>query len=165
MLSLQWLLWLKLLLLLIAANGSPVLVKRLAGGRWGWPIDRGWRLRDGRPLLGASKTWRGVAAACVSTTLVALLVGLPGLFGCCFGAASMLGDLLSSFSKRRLGLASSARATGLDQLPEAMLPLIGGKYWLNYDWWPVVVVTALFVVLEMAASPLLYRLGVRNRPY
>ena len=31
----------------------------------------------------------------------------------------MLGDLLSSFIKRRIGIAPQGRAAGLDQLPEA----------------------------------------------
>ncbi len=156
---------LQLLMLLIAANGSPVLAKRLFGKHFTLPVDGGLRCRDGRPLLGASKTWRGMITATLSCALIAELIGLSALFGALFGLLSMLGDLLSSFCKRRLGLASSARATGLDQLPEALLPLLMGKYWLDYAWWPVVLVAGLFMALEMMASPLLFRLGVRSRPY
>jgi CDP-archaeol synthase len=39
-------------------------------------------------------------------------------------ATAMAGDLLSSFVKRRFGLAPSSKATGLDQIPEALFPLL-----------------------------------------
>ena len=39
-------------------------------------------------------------------------------------AASMAGDLLASFLKRRFGLKVHAQAIGLDQIPEALLPLL-----------------------------------------
>ena len=35
----------------------------------------------------------------------------------------MAGDLLSSFTKRRMRLASSSMAPGIDQVPESVLPL------------------------------------------
>src|SRR5438477_12422592 len=36
----------------------------------------------------------------------------------------LAGDLLSSFLKRRFDLAPSTKATGLDQIPEALFPLL-----------------------------------------
>ena len=121
---------LKLLILLSVANIAPVLARYLLGERWGWAIDHGLTLRDGRPVFGASKTWRGLVAALLLTAVVSLLLGLPLGFGLLFAATSMLGDLLSSFTKRRLGKASSTRFLALDQIPEALLPLIAGRVWL-----------------------------------
>src|SRR6478752_380374 len=51
------------LILISAANGAPVLFARLLRARFAHPIDGGIVLRDGHPLLGRSKTWRGLAAA------------------------------------------------------------------------------------------------------
>ncbi len=155
----------ELLLLLIAANGSPVLVAKLLGERCNWPIDGGLRLWDGRPLLGASKTWRGLAAAVLSTALMSALVGLGGWFGAFFGLMAMLGDMLSSFLKRRLGLTASTRATGIDQVPEAVLPLWSGMIFINYGYAVLVLGTVVFFLMETVASPLLYRLGICQRPY
>jgi CDP-2,3-bis-(O-geranylgeranyl)-sn-glycerol synthase len=159
------LLELKLLLLLCIANLAPVLARYALGERWGWPIDHGLLLKDGRPLFGPSKSWRGLAVAVLLTGLAAYSVGLPVWFGAVFAAASMLGDLVSSFTKRRLGKASSTRFPGLDQLPEALLPLIVGRAWLDYGWIEVIVLSLLFMLLDMLASPILFRLGIRRRPF
>jgi hypothetical protein len=67
---------LRLLLLLTLANTSPLVAKRLLGPRWAAPLDGGLRFFDGRPLLGASKTVRGVLVAVAACTLAAPLLGL-----------------------------------------------------------------------------------------
>src|SRR5271168_5396155 len=75
------------LILISAANGAPVLLARLLGTRFARPIDGGVVLRDGYPLLGRSKTWRGLAAAIVLATCAAVIIGLMA-GGCdhrCFG--------------------------------------------------------------------------------
>ena len=119
-------LWLsvRLLLLLGVANSAPIAAKHLLGMRWSAPLDAGWRFVDGRPLLGASKTVRGFVAAVVGAAIAAELLGLSLRLGAEVGALAMVGDALSSFVKRRLGIAASGRATGIDQIPEALLPLL-----------------------------------------
>ena len=77
----------------------------------------------------------------------------------------MTGDALSSFVKRRLGIASSGQATGLDQIPEALLPLLLVAGWLDLGWLQIVGVTAAFFVLEIPLARWTHRLGLRDRPY
>ena len=43
---------LDLLIVLVLANGVPILGKRLLGNRGAWPVDGGLSLRDGRRLFG-----------------------------------------------------------------------------------------------------------------
>lgn len=159
------LLELKLLLLICAANIAPVIARKLVGERFNWPVDAGLVLADGFPLFGASKTWRGLVAALVVSAGAALLVGLPLLAGLALGAAAMLGDLFSSFIKRRLGRASSTQFLGLDQIPEALFPLLVGLAWFDYSWLAIVLIVAAFMVLELTTSPIFYRLGIRRRPF
>ncbi len=155
----------QLLFLLAVANSSPILATRLLGGRWSVPLDGGVRFFDGRPLLGPSKTVRGAVVAIAATALASALLGIrPGL-GARIGAACMLGDALSSFVKRRLGLPASARATGLDQIPEAVLGLLAVQGEFQLTVLQVVVVTALFFALEIPFARLFFRLGIRDRPY
>lgn len=155
----------RLLLILGVANSVPILVKRLLGTRWSAPLDAGWRLKDGRPLLGASKTVRGFVSAVAGSAIVAALLGFsPGL-GAVVGAFSMLGDALSSFVKRRLGIAPSGRATGLDQIPEALLPLLVIRGTLALSWLQIAAITLAFFVLDVLLSRLAFRLGLRDRPY
>lgn len=155
----------RLLLLLAVANGVPVVAKKVFGTRWSAPLDAGWRFIDGRSLLGPSKTVRGFVAAVAGTAVAAALMGFSLYLGAMFGASAMLGDALSSFVKRRLDIASSGRATGIDQIPEALLPLIVVRGALALSLPQVAVITLAFFVLEMPLARLFFRLGLRDRPY
>ncbi|HSP00063.1 MAG TPA: CDP-archaeol synthase [Thioalkalivibrio sp.] len=156
---------LELFVMLVLANGAPVLAARLSGRRWSAPVDGGRLWRDGRPLLGPSKTWRGVLSGMLACGLFALITGIGLIFGLLFGLLGLIGDMISSFIKRRAGLASSARATGLDQVPEALLPMILAWFWLELSWFSVAAVVVLFTVSNILLSPLLYRLGIRHQPH
>ncbi len=155
----------KLLLLLLIANGAPIIATALCGARWAWPLDAGRVLADGQRLLGATKTWRGLLAALLVTTGGALLLGVPAAVGALIGLLAMAGDLLSSFIKRRLGRPSSSMMLGLDQVPEALLPLLAVREAFALDAPAIVVTVIAFLLLDLLLSQLLYRLGIRQRPY
>jgi CDP-2,3-bis-(O-geranylgeranyl)-sn-glycerol synthase len=104
-------------------------------------------------------------AAVLAAALAATLLGLPVAVGAAIGAAAMAGDALSSFVKRRLGVAPSGRATGLDQVPEALLPLLVVRGALDLSWLQVAAVTAAFFALQMPVAWLAHRLGLHERPY
>ena len=156
---------LRALLLLVVANSAPLLGHKLFGQRFSYPLDAGWRIFDGRPLLGSSKTLRGIAFSLVTTTAAALVLGLPWVTGALIGGFSMLGDLTSSFIKRRLGLPPSSRALVLDQVPESLFPLLLFRERLSLTAWDIAVVTLAFFVLELLLSRLLYWLHLRDQPY
>ncbi|MFZ1642547.1 MAG: CDP-archaeol synthase [Candidatus Contendobacter sp.] len=156
---------LKLLLLILIANGAPIIAAVVCGERGTRPLDGGRVLADGHRLLGDSKTWRGVALALLATAMGAMLLGLPAWVGGVVGVAAMLGDLLSSFVKRRLGVPASGMALGLDQIPESLLPLLAVADAFALTGPTIVGTVAGFVGLELALSRVLYRLGIRNRPY
>jgi CDP-2,3-bis-(O-geranylgeranyl)-sn-glycerol synthase len=154
-----------MLLLLLAANGAPVIGQFLFGARGALPVDCGRELRNGRRLFGASKTWRGLLLAVAACSALSLLLGYGGAFGLVFGALSMAGDLLSSFFKRRMGLAPGARSTALDQLPEALLPSGFAVLVLHLDVWWVAVLGLTFMLGQMVLSLPLYWLHIRKKPH
>jgi len=156
---------LELFVMLVLANGAPVVAAGLLKGRWSQPVDGGRLWPDGRPVLGKSKTWRGLIAGCLTCGAFAFLVDLGAFFGLVFGFLSLFGDMISSFIKRRMGLASSARALWLDQIPEAALPLGFAVIWLPMDLWLAVLLAVLFALANILLSPLLYRLGIRRQPH
>src|SRR4051794_29416089 len=153
------------LALLTVANGMPVLTNPVLGRQGAWPIDGGLVLVDGQPLLGRSKTWRGVVVAVLATSAAAVVLELPWHVGALAGAAAMTGDLALSFVKRRMRLAPSSRALGVDQVPEAVLPLLTRQNALGLTLAGVAVTTALFWIGVAGLSRLLYRLGIREQPY
>ena len=103
--------------------------------------------RDGRRILGPSKTWSGffvggfaampfglleaglILAAPPNLELVpvfapSLVAAVPVVALLTFGA--MAGDALGSFVKRRLGRESGSRTILLDQLPFVLVPIGAG---------------------------------------
>jgi len=126
------------------ANASALLV----GG--GTPIDFGKNWRDGKRILGDGKTWRGfVTGAFVGMTcgfglsVVAKYANISGfdflglsdftgfplmipiIFSICFGA--LLGDIIKSFLKRRVG-----KARGENWIPFDQLDFIVGALFLSF---------------------------------
>jgi CDP-2,3-bis-(O-geranylgeranyl)-sn-glycerol synthase len=160
----QSVLVLELLILLAVANGTPVVAKRLFGGAFAQPLDGG-ALFAGRPWFGPSKTIRGVVLATLATASAAGVLGLGWKVGALLGVVAMAGDLLASFIKRRLGLAPSSQAVGLDQIPESLFPLLAARLLLPLTVLDVAVATTLFFAGEIVLSRLLYKWHVRDRPY
>ena len=156
---------LQLLVLLVLANGTPVVAKNILGERLAYPLDGGVQFVDGRPLFGRSKTVRGVVLAIMVTTAGAPLIGLEWMIGALVGSFAMAGDLVSSFIKRRLGLPPSSRASGLDQLPEALFPLLACRNPLSLTIADMGATAALFFIGEVLLSRVLYAFQLRDRPY
>lgn len=155
----------QVMVLLTVANGAPVVAKKILGSCLAWPLDGGVTFRDGRPLLGASKTVRGVVLALLVTTAAAPLIGLAPALGAAVAATAMAGDLLSSFVKRRLALPPSAQARGLDQIPESLFPLLACRAALSLTVADIALGVALFFAGEIIVSRLLYRAHLRDQPY
>jgi CDP-2,3-bis-(O-geranylgeranyl)-sn-glycerol synthase len=156
---------LQLLILLMLANGTPVIAKKMLGGHYSHPLDGNLTFADGRPVFGRSKTIRGILLAVAVTTAGAPLIGLGWSIGLLVGSFAMAGDLFSSFCKRRLGLPSSSRASGLDQIPESLLPLLACRDLLALTTADIVVCVAMFVVGDVVFSRVLYAFRLRDRPY
>jgi CDP-2,3-bis-(O-geranylgeranyl)-sn-glycerol synthase len=155
----------RVLVLLAVANGVPVIAKRLLGNAFAYPLDGGSAFIDGRPIFGPAKTIRGILLSVLATSAFAPAIGLSATAGGLIAVAAMAGDLASSFVKRRMGYASSSRATGLDQLPECLLPALVGKGLLGLTFTDVIMIVVLFTLGEMLLSRLLFKLHVRDQPY
>jgi CDP-2,3-bis-(O-geranylgeranyl)-sn-glycerol synthase len=143
------------LLLLILANSLPAASAYAVGERWTAPLDLGLSLPDGRRILGSHKTWRGVAVAAVGCAVASSLFGLHGWTGVAFAVLSLFADAVSSLCKRRLGLAPGTNVLLLDQLPEALLPLIALRSSLGLGWTAIAILATVFTLLDVLAGALL----------
>lgn len=117
------------------ANMAPVFAMKLFP-KWNARIDGGRNWKDGRALLGAGKTWRGLAAGCLAGAATATTQSLwptdwdvsdfgatlaggihgPLLLGFALGFGTIVGDAAKSFFKRRTGRAGGAPWVPFDQL-------------------------------------------------
>ena len=135
----DWHIFLQMLFLLAPAgiaNTAPVWVAKIPLLKnWNAPIDGGLKYRN-RRLLGANKTWRGLAAGTVvgaATGAALMLVNHTSpyiastadifsdqvnliLLGTLLGFFALLGDAVKSFFKRRIGVRPGRAWPPLDQI-------------------------------------------------
>jgi CDP-diglyceride synthetase len=145
------------LVLLLAANATPLIVAKFARDRWTAPLDGGHVLSDGQRLFGSHKTWRGLISGILAGAFAAGLMNLPIWLGAAFAAVSLIADVLSSMAKRRMKLRPGADVLWLDQLGEALLPLALFSGALSLDLAHIILVTLLFLTISVAASRLRHR--------
>ena len=101
----------------------------------------------------------------MATSAFAPILGFDWIDGFIIASAAMVGDLSSSFLKRRLNLPPSSRATGIDQIPECLLPAIAIRSALGLTVFDVISVVIIFFVGELLLSRLLFNWNIRDRPY
>lgn len=157
------------------ANMSPVFSAKLAP-RWTAPIDGGRLGRDGHPVLGPGKTWRGLAGGALGGGLTALAMAFAagGIFeDHDFGLGGYDGGPLDDGRERaaaaHASAASPAWAVFLFGAAVGLLALVGdavksyfkrrrgvarGRPWVPFDQLDFVVFGLLGALL---ASPLLTR--------
>lgn len=138
------------LLLAFVTNTAAWLAGHLVPARWRLPLDGGASLWDRQRILGNHKTWAGLIAGLLACGVVAMLLRQPFLLGAAFGALSLAGDCASSFIKRRLRILPGAEIPLLDQLPEALVPLLVLAHPLGLSMAAVLAVAAVFALADLA---------------
>ncbi|MBI5635377.1 CDP-2,3-bis-(O-geranylgeranyl)-sn-glycerol synthase [Candidatus Micrarchaeota archaeon] len=166
--------FLELLLFILPAyfsNSTPVV---LGGGK---PLDLGKTLWDGRRVFGASKTIRGLLSALVVGTFVSIPLSLfpqflPGFsleqkitvaFLVSLGA--MIGDLIGSFSKRRLGFGEGESFIVTDQLLFLAVALLLSSTYVKIGLYDIVALVVVTFVLHVLFNQIAHRLGLKKVPW
>jgi CDP-2,3-bis-(O-geranylgeranyl)-sn-glycerol synthase len=144
---------LQLLILLVVANGTAVVAKKLLGAAFARPLDGGALFVDGQPIFGPSKTIRGIVVSVLATFICAALMGLGW----------EVGTLVATFAM--LHLASGSMAIGLDHIPESLFPLLASRWLLPLNILDIVAGVTIFVVGALILSPLLFKLNLRDEPH
>ena len=140
------------------ANSSPVV---LGGGP---PVDGGALWTDGKPILGANKTIRGTITGVLAGTIVGLIQGnLIGGFAQSAGA--MLGDLLSSFYKRRRDYAPGSSMPIIDQLDFISLAVVLSYPFQQTDLLSVAVIMVVTVPIHYAVNYIAWLVKLKKNPW
>ncbi len=167
------------------ANPTAVLF----GG--GTSMDFGKTLRDGKRLFGDGKTWRGFAGGVTSGVILGLILwaiaalvyptlaygsfpaGLAPLVLLPLGA--LLGDLVGSFIKRRMGKAKGAPALGLDQYDFfvgafVLLAVFQTSWFVQHYWegdgvYGLIFIAVLTPFLHRAVNIVGFKLGKKEVPW
>ncbi len=137
---------------LLWVNALPPLASLLCGDRWRRPLDGGRLWRDRQPIFGPHKTIRGLLASLTGGTLIGPLIGLSWPVAAIAALLAMSGDLLSSFIKRRRILQSGTDVVILDQLFEALFPVIFLGLIYALSWGQIAAVLLSFIVIAYWSS-------------
>jgi len=161
------------------ANAFPVIF----GG--GLAIDMGKKLPDGKPIFGSHKTFRGFVAGLIagvltsviqttllqSNTLSDFALSLPFQFNILIGSmialGALIGDLIHSFIKRRIGLAEGSPLPVADQLDFVVGAIL---FSLPFSAFPpplltVVVIILITLPIHLFTNFIAYFLGVKKTPW
>jgi len=140
------------------ANSTPVV---LGGGP---PVDGGASWNDGKPILGANKTIRGSITGVLAGTLIGLLQGnLVGGFAQAVGA--ILGDLISSFYKRRRDYAPGSSMPIIDQLDFIIMAVILSYPFQSTDLTSAVTIMVITVPIHYGTNYLAWLLKMKKNPW
>ncbi|MGD8783765.1 MAG: CDP-archaeol synthase [Thioalkalispiraceae bacterium] len=153
---------LKLFILIVVANSAPVIARIIADRYFGkatsCPIDGGLKLTDNDYLFGHSKTVRGIIASLILTIIAGYLIKIAIPVSLSIALFAMLGDLVSSFIKRRLHKPPGSMVPGLDQIPESLLPLLAVEERLGLEPSTMLIIVFAFIVFDYLGTLLIRRL-------
>jgi CDP-2,3-bis-(O-geranylgeranyl)-sn-glycerol synthase len=131
------------------------------------PLDQGRTLRDGRRLLGAGKTVCGAAGGLLVAVAAGCAAGVYFPFALLVATGALLGDLVGSFVKRRLGWARGEPVLFLDQL-DGLLPFIlVDLLWRPLGLAPLALLAlgASIFTIQLSGNYILCRLGKKVVPW
>ncbi|MFW5932275.1 MAG: CDP-archaeol synthase, partial [Desulfohalobiaceae bacterium] len=157
-------LYFRILLLLGGINLAPALLGYLHRHAQSRPLDQGRRLGDSQPIFGPGKTVWGLCSALLAGPLLALILFWPWWLGLACAMLSMLGDLGSSFAKRRLHLPRGTDLPVLDHLPESALPLIPLAAYLQLGLLQCLLLLAIFCLAGWQWTKL-YKQVLLQKPF
>jgi len=159
------------------ANAFPVIF----GG--GLAIDMGKKLSDGKPIFGSHKTVRGFTAGLIAGILISVAQTvaleynksfdfvLPFQFNILIGSmialGALVGDLIHSFIKRRMGLVEGSPLPVADQLDFVVGAIL---FSLPVSASPPHLVTFILVImitlpLHLLTNFIAYLLNVKKTPW
>ncbi len=157
------------------ANMAPVICKKFFKFL-AVPIDFNKKL-SGKPMFGKNKTYRGLIVAVVFAMIVAYVqsvldlgINVYGysdwyLFGFLMGSGAIIGDLVESFFKRRMGIDSGKPWIPFDQLDYT----IGALLFVSFIFFPGldVMITALVMnfFLHIIVNHAAFWLKIRNEKW
>lgn len=145
------------------ANAVPV----LAGG--GTPMDFGKNFFDGKRIFGDHKTFRGFFFG----LLVGILVGIaeflifdyPILFIILPSLGALVGDLLGSFAKRRIGISPGGLFPIVDQIDFVIGALLFSIPLSILTWELALVVILITPPIHLLTNYVAFKMRLKKHPW
>ncbi len=147
----------KVLLLLLCINGIPPLLARFFPEAANGPLDNNRRFFDGYPIFGRHKTIGGFLCGILTGGIIGYLIGFSFALSLLAGLLGMLGDILTSFIKRRLRLAEGTELPIFDQAFEGGFPMLLFHRVFPFSWQTTLAVFLMFLIIGWAGAKIFKR--------
>ncbi|MCF8056881.1 MAG: CDP-archaeol synthase [Desulfocapsa sp.] len=159
---------LKIIGFVLWVNFLPPMANVIWGERFNRAVDGGRLWFDKQPVFGRHKTIRGILFSLLGGMVVSPLIGVSW-WVCGFAALlAMVGDLLSSFIKRRFNFPSGRNVIVLDQLFESLFPTLFLSRYLEMSGLQVMPVLFFFILVAYPGACfwnfIMYRPPLENYP-
>jgi len=157
------------------ANASPAFLAGVAKRRF-HPVDCGKKLR-GKRIFGDGKTIEGTAFGLLCGTLMAVLIGIVAsgtsyalgvdylMLGLLMSVGTLLGDMLGSFIKRRIGIKRGGKAPLMDQLGFVVVAMLFGAIIYVPSLLAVVFLLIVTPAIHLFLNYAAYKLGMKDVPW
>ncbi|MDO8625498.1 MAG: CDP-2,3-bis-(O-geranylgeranyl)-sn-glycerol synthase [Candidatus Diapherotrites archaeon] len=159
------------LLPIYVANASAMVF----GG--GTPMDLGGRAWDGRPWLGKGKTFKGTFFGVFFGAMTALVLAamfpvqtaamVPNfvLFGFVISCGALMGDIVESFLKRRLGFSSGHEWVIADQMDFIVGALVFGWMLFLPTLAQIIAIVVISLVMHRLANLIAFKTKLKTVPW
>ena len=151
------------------ANMAPVFMSKFNIAGLKRPIDGGKVAWDGNRLTGDGKTWQGVVFAVVYGGTMGGILSIWDLssilIGSVIGFGAIFGDLVGSFTKRRLKLKRGQNAGLLDSMDFIVFALLFALPFYNFELRQILLLLIINPVLHRSANVIGYVLKLKNVPW
>jgi uncharacterized protein len=145
----------KVLCLLLCINAVPSLLGLFLPRTLNVPLDNHRKFLDGYPVLGSHKTIAGVVSGILTGGVLGYIMGFSLILGLTAGFLGMLGDLFTSFLKRRFHLAEGTDLPLIDQAFQGGLPLLLLQGACSLSWLTALTLFLAFVIIGWAGAKIL----------
>jgi CDP-2,3-bis-(O-geranylgeranyl)-sn-glycerol synthase len=146
-----------------SANAVPVVFGS------GPPLDLGQNFRDGRPIFGSHKTFRGFLAGLIVGTLVGVGEGFVfnynPLLGFMLSLGALVGDLAGAFIKRRFGFAPGAFFPIIDQIDFALFALFFSLAVAPPSAIIAIIIIIMTIPIHLLTNFLAYLAHIKKKPW
>ncbi len=140
------------------ANATPVV---LGGGP---PLDGGGKWLDGKPFLGSHKTLRGSIVGILAGTIIGTLQG-SFMIGLSQGVGAILGDLISSFLKRRKDIAPGESFPLLDQLDFIIVAVILSQQFTTASLQEIITIIIVTIPIHYFMNYVSWLIKMKEHPW
>lgn len=156
---------------LYVANASAVVF----GGKT--PIDGNRVMRDGQPIFGKGKTWKGTLGGIAAGSLAGVLLAYffphyAGIitpnyipYAILLSIGAMAGDMIGSFIKRRMRIKSGQPAHLLDQLDFVVGGLVFGTLITLPNFTGMIILVMVTPFIHALFNRLAYMLHLKSVPW